>query len=111
MFGVEFITAQGVTFKQQPPEALKAVVSGLESKSPFQLAAIHYLTLYTGSALIALALAHKHLTADAAWIAAHVDEDWQIEQWGQDPEAKASRDTYRNQFHDAVEFLRLASNC
>ena len=32
------------------------------------------------------------LTADDAWAAAHVDEDWQISQWGEDAEAKARRD-------------------
>ncbi len=31
-------------------------------------------------------------TADDAWAAAHVDEDWQISQWGEDAEAKARRD-------------------
>ena len=30
------------------------------------------------------------IAAEQAWQAAHVDEDWQIEQWGEDAEAKAA---------------------
>jgi chaperone required for assembly of F1-ATPase len=33
---------------------------------------------------MALALAHGRLTVDEAWAAAHVDEDWNMEQWGRD---------------------------
>jgi chaperone required for assembly of F1-ATPase len=109
MLGVDFICVQGVTHKQQPSESIKAVVGHLKRKSSFQLSAIRYVTLHTGSALIALTLAEGRLTADAAWAAAQLDEDWQIEQWGQDPEAKKIRDAYARQFYDAVEFLRLAS--
>jgi chaperone required for assembly of F1-ATPase len=38
----------------------------------------------TGSALIALALARGVLTLEQGWSAAHVDEDWNMEQWGRD---------------------------
>ena len=42
------------------------------------------LTTMSGSALIALALSAGRLTPDAAWAAAHVDEDWNMQQWGED---------------------------
>jgi chaperone required for assembly of F1-ATPase len=38
----------------------------------------------TGSALLALALLNGRLTVEQAWQAAHVDEDWNMEQWGRD---------------------------
>jgi chaperone required for assembly of F1-ATPase len=41
-------------------------------------------TTLTGSALLALALAQCAITCEAAWAAANVDEDWNIEQWGAD---------------------------
>ena len=47
-------------------------------------------TTLTGSALIALALAEGALDVDAAWAAAHVDEDWNISQWGEDAEAASA---------------------
>ena len=34
--------------------------------------------------MIALAVADGRLSAEQAWVAAHVDEDWNMEQWGRD---------------------------
>ena len=48
----------------------------------------------TGSALLALARSQGELSLDETWAAAHIDEDWQIEQWGEDAEA-AERRRYR----------------
>ena len=44
--------------------------------------------------MIALALARGVLSVDAAWAAAHVDEDWNMDFWGRDElalERRASR--------------------
>ena len=49
------------------------------------------MTSLTGSALLALAVDFGELDAETAWAAAHVDEDFQAEQWGQDAEALARR--------------------
>ena len=49
------------------------------------------MTTLTGSALIALALARGVLSAEAAWQAAHVDEDWNMAQWGKDEMALERR--------------------
>ena len=49
------------------------------------------MTTLTGSALIALGLAHGAVSAEAAWQAAHVDEDWQMSQWGEDTLAMERR--------------------
>ena len=43
--------------------------------------------------------------ADAVWTAAHVDEDYQISQWGQDEEAVARRAMRRVEFDTAVAVL------
>ena len=45
----------------------------------------------SGSALLALALAAGRLDAEAVWGAAHVDEDWNLAQWGRDDAAMARR--------------------
>ena len=58
---------------------------------PWRLGAVHAVTTLTGSALIALALARGRLTAEEAWQAAHVDEDWNMEQWGRDETALERR--------------------
>jgi chaperone required for assembly of F1-ATPase len=45
---------------------------------------MHAITTLTGSALIAIALSRGALSVDAAWAAAHVDEDWNMKFWGRD---------------------------
>ena len=64
--------------------------SGFSEFDPWSLAALHVMTGLSGSALLALAVALGRLTPEEAWAAAHVDEDWQIGQWGEDEEAKAA---------------------
>ena len=45
------------------------------------------------------------LTAEQAWATAHVDEDWQIEKWGGDAEAKARRDSRWTEMQAASRLL------
>ena len=40
---------------------------------------------------MALAVLHGRLSAEAAWSAAHVDEDWNMEFWGRDELAMQRR--------------------
>ena len=49
------------------------------------------MTTLTGSAILALARLDGEISADDAWHAAHVDEDYQIDLWGPDDEAAARR--------------------
>ena len=60
-----------------------------------------------GSALLALAIERRAVTADAAWAAAHVDEDYQISLWGEDAEAVARRRGRRAEFDAACRWLAL----
>jgi chaperone required for assembly of F1-ATPase len=78
-----FMLGEGVTFVTQPETALTAARSAIPA-DPWRLGAVNEVTTLTGSALLALALARGRLTADEAWQAAHVDEDWNMEQWGRD---------------------------
>jgi chaperone required for assembly of F1-ATPase len=65
------------------------------------------ITALTGSALIALALADGVLDVEAAWAAAHVDEDWQMSQWGRDELALARRAYRFAEMQAAATVLRL----
>ena len=86
--GARFILAEGVIHQEQPREAISAYAEGLRAfATPLGLACLHTVTSLTGSALLALAVAMRRLSAEDAWAAAHVDEDWQIEHWGTDEEA------------------------
>ena len=106
--GARFILARGVNFVAQPEAALTAARAEVETwPPPFALAALASLTSLAGSALIALALARGRLTAVEAWNAAHVDEDWNIRQWGEDAEAMNRRAQRFAEFEAAAKMLAL----
>jgi chaperone required for assembly of F1-ATPase len=91
-FGVRFILAEGIIHVRQPERSLDALRAALATiDGPFALAALHVLTTLTGSLLLALAVLRGALGAPEAWRIAHVDEDFQISQWGEDDEAMARR--------------------
>jgi chaperone required for assembly of F1-ATPase len=66
------------------------------------------MTTLTGSALLALAHARGVLGVAGAWNAAHVDEDWQISQWGEDAEAAERRARRKAEMLAASRFFSLA---
>jgi len=81
--GARFLVTDGVIHIAQPNAALAAASTAVPQDA-WRLGAVHAATTLTGSALIALALAAGYLSVDEAWTAAHVDEDWNMEQWGRD---------------------------
>jgi chaperone required for assembly of F1-ATPase len=106
--GARFILAEGVNFVAQPEAALAAVrVEAGKWPVPFALATLTSLTSLAGSALIALALACGRLSAVEAWNAAHVDEDWNTRQWGEDDEAASRRAQRFSEFEAAAKMLAL----
>ncbi|MEX0347107.1 MAG: ATP12 family chaperone protein [Rhizobiaceae bacterium] len=95
-YGAQFVLAEGVMHVEQPRTAIAAIGAALRPhEHPDALASIHSMTALMGSALLALSVANSHISADRAWSAAHVDEDWNISQWGEDSEA-AKRRAFRH---------------
>jgi chaperone required for assembly of F1-ATPase len=104
--GARFLLAEGVIHVEQPRESIGAVGLHLRQREePLRLAAIHVMTAITGSALLALAVEAGEIDAEAGWAAAHVDEDWQAEQWGQDAEAVVRRNFRKRDYMAAVQLL------
>ena len=104
--GARFNLAEGIIHVEQPRESIAVLGSYLAQRAePLRLAAIHVMTSLTGSALLALAVDFGELDVEAAWAAGHVDEDWQIEHWGQDAEAVARRSARKRDMMAAVSLL------
>ena len=107
--GQRFALAQGVMHIEQRAETLSAFADALVplTRNPFRLAAAHVMTTLTGSALLAHAVLAGQMDADAAWAAAHVDEDWTIEHWGADAEATERRALRWREMAAAAQVARL----
>jgi chaperone required for assembly of F1-ATPase len=105
--GAVFRLAKGVVPVAQPKEALEKVAAAIAPFDAMALTALHVMTTLLGSAVLALAHAKGRISADEAWAAAHIDEDWQIAKWGVDFEAAARRATRLREFQAASRFLAL----
>jgi chaperone required for assembly of F1-ATPase len=108
--GAALTVTYGIVHVAQPASGLEAIRRHLAANSDWSLTAIHNIATLLGSALLAAMIAGRSICKDAAWAAAHVDEDWQIEQWGEDEEAMARRAVRRREFDTCVRFLELSSS-
>ena len=107
--GAHLVTGPGIVPVDQPQVANLAIQSALARLDTFALAAHHVMTTLMGSALLALAHAEGRLTVQQAWAAAHIDEDWQISQWGEDAEAEARRERRWAEMQAASQLLALVA--
>jgi chaperone required for assembly of F1-ATPase len=88
-----FETTKGLVQIAQPKEAISAISIALKPwTDPIAIAALHTITNLTGSIILAVAISVNKYTASQVWKIAHVDEDWNISNWGEDHEAKKRRD-------------------
>ena len=92
------------------PEASKIRLRALvDAFDPFQLTAFHDLVSLSGSLIIGFAVVHGYDTPQALWDVSRIDEDWQIQQWGEDEEAAAQISIKRDAFLHADQFFRVCA--
>ena len=106
-FDVDFCVTAGITHVQQPEATVTRLAHAVVTFDPFRLAGLSPLVTIGGSLVAALAVAEGAVTADQAWRAVTVDERWQAERWGTDPEAEAALALRRRDFMAAASFLKL----
>ncbi|MEG3091129.1 ATP12 family chaperone protein [Sphingomonas sp. PB1R3] len=104
-YDVHFTLVTGIIHQAQPPATVERLAQAVAALDPFRLAALSPVVTITGSLVLALGLLGGAADADAIWIAAHVDEDFQAEIWGEDYLAIEAREAKRREFDAAVRFL------
>ena len=106
-YDVDFATCSGVMHIAQPPETVRKLSHEVAALDAFQLAGLSTLVTIGGSLVAALAVHEEMMPAEGAWEAISLDDRWQLEQWGDDPEARAALDARRRDFLAAARFLEL----
>lgn len=106
-YGSELAVVTGTTFVTQPHKALAALRNAVATHDDLALSALYNLTHITGSVVIALAIAERHLAADDAFAAAQLDELYQLERWGSDPTATQRHENIRRDIDAGARFLSL----
>ncbi|MHA3841598.1 ATP12 family chaperone protein [Sphingomonas aestuarii] len=109
-YDVHFEIVTGIMHRDQPQATLARLADAITARDAFELAALNQVVTITGSLVLALALAERALDADAVWQAANLDEDWQIEQWGEDSFATQARAVRQADYDSAVRFLGLCGS-
>ncbi|MEM9570874.1 MAG: ATP12 family protein [Pseudomonadota bacterium] len=89
--GVVLVPVVGLMASPQPESSLQAVRDYALTCDDFRLTALTWGCSLFGSTVLALAVEQGQLSAGEALRASCIDEDWQIEQWGEDEEARAVR--------------------
>lgn len=105
--GARLVPTQGVSHVPQDPAAHDAFQAALEGCDDWTLTALGELVGITGSLVVGLAVVKGRLTAREADAAAHVDDDYQQELWGEDAEAAKRRAGVRRDLETAARFLEL----
>jgi chaperone required for assembly of F1-ATPase len=106
-YDVDFATTSGLMHVPQPQATIDRLSHEVEALDPFRLAGLSPLVSIGGSLVAALAVLEKAMTADQIWEAVSVDERWQLDQWGVDPEAQTALDNKHRDFMAAARFLSL----
>lgn len=107
-WGVRFTRVSGVMHRPQPAATLARLEAALAGQDAFQLAALRMLASLAASLTIALLALEPGADRDALWNAANLEEDWQVELWGEDALAAENRAARAEAFALAIRFATLA---
>jgi len=105
--GIKLDRISGIMHRPQPETTLAALSPKLGALDPFALTALLTMTSLAASLAVGMSALEDGADIAALWNAANLEEDWQIEQWGEDHEAGAVRSKRKADFINAWEFLKL----
>ncbi len=105
--GAHLAVTSSITPIAQEPAALEALRDAVAGEDDFALAGLGLATRSFGSLVIALAMRGGRLDARAAADASLVDERFQLERWGEDPELAARCARIARDAADAERLFRL----
>jgi len=105
--GIELAVTAGIVPVEQPQSARAGAERLLAALSIDHLTAAQAAIAATGSFALGSALVKKRLSAAEAIAAAHLDETYQNEQWGEDAEALARRQLTAADIEAAARYVDL----
>jgi Chaperone required for the assembly of the mitochondrial F1-ATPase len=105
--GVRLVVGHGVAPVQQGDETIETLAAAVAACDDMALAGLASIAQTAGSLVIALAVVRGRIDAEAAFRAAFLDECYQAERWGCDPDAASRRDRLAAEIAAAASFVRL----
>ncbi|HLY06797.1 MAG TPA: ATP12 family protein [Rhizomicrobium sp.] len=89
--GIRFVADSGISFIEQPVDALLRMQEIVSDCDNFELAALDAAATLASSFVVALALVEGHINAEEAFAVSHLDELFQAQKWGRDANAELRR--------------------
>jgi len=107
-YGARLLPITGIIHRDQDPAALGALRRAVGAQNAITLAALGVAVPALGSLVLGLALADRVLDAGMAHALAALEETYQAEQWGEDPETVRRREQTGDDVAVAGRLMRLA---
>ena len=107
--GLKFERATGIRHTPQPKATVERVRELALELDDFSLTGLAWVAGIFGSAILALAVQREELGAATAFDLSHLDEVFQVEQWGEDADAAARAAALRQDAISAGRWLEALS--
>jgi chaperone required for assembly of F1-ATPase len=107
-YGVRLRIGTGIAHIEQEEAALAELRAAISVHNAFTLTALYAAVTLCGSLVLALALLEGRLTAEEAFAASRLDEEYQAEKWGRDAGAELRARAMAAELDAAARFMRCA---
>jgi chaperone required for assembly of F1-ATPase len=108
-FGAKLSVTADLAPLVQTEKSLLAIYTATAQLGDFPLTGLCAATAACGSIVIGMALLRKRLTADEARSLSQLDEEYQSELWGEDPDSVVQRNSVGQAIADAAAFMELST--
>ena len=107
-FEVQINCGTGIVYIPQNEKLISETRKKINTLSIFELAAFYDMVSITGSLILGLAIINGRLSAEEAYQLSRIDEQWQLEQWGEDEEAQVASNLKKIAILHSEEFFALS---
>lgn len=105
--GARLLATEHAMPQMQPQESLDRLAAAVQVLDHWRLVGLHAAVNLTGSLVLGLAIERSRLQAAQAFEAAHLDELFEIERWGPDPEVALRHARVRRDLEAACTYLAM----
>ena len=107
-FKVQINCGTGIVYIPQNEKLISEIRIKISSLNIFELTAFYDMVSITGSLILGLAIINGRLSADEAYQLSRIDEQWQLEHWGEDEEAQVASNKKNIAILHSEEFFALS---
>ena len=103
---VHLVIGAGVMHVQQDRASVSRLAAMVNEQDAWGLTALSEMVTISGSLVLGLAVRQGSLVAEDAWRLSRIDEQWNIDEWGEDADAAELARTRQADFLRAAELLK-----